>query len=253
MDVHFFAELLSKIKAHRPGLHIKGFTAVELDYMFNKAKMTYREGLSYLKEAGLDSLPGGGAEIFDEKVRAEICGDKCASEQWLEIHQTAHELGMASNATMLYGHIETYEQRADHMNRLRLIQDKTQGFNTFIPLKFRNMDNEMAHIPEVSMIEDLKNYAVSRIFMDNFNHIKAYWPMIGRNTAQVALSFGVDDMDGTIDDSTKIYSMAGSEEQSPTLTTNELVALIAGAGKRPVERDTLYNTINEFPMEVQLA
>lgn len=253
MDVHFFAELLRKIKAHRPGLHIKGFTAVELDYMFNKAKMTYREGLTYLKEAGLDSLPGGGAEIFDEKVRAEICGDKCTSEQWLEIHQTAHELGMASNATMLYGHIETYEQRADHMNRLRLVQDKTQGFNTFIPLKFRNMDNEMAHIPEVSMIEDLKNYAVSRIFMDNFNHIKAYWPMIGRNTAQVALSFGVDDMDGTIDDSTKIYSMAGSEEQSPTLTTNELVALIAGAGKRPVERDTLYNTINEFPMEVQLA
>ena len=246
MDVHYFADLLRQIKAHRPGLHIKGFTAVELDYMFRKAKMNYREGLTYLKAAGLDSLPGGGAEIFDEEVREQICADKCTSAEWLEMHETAHELGMASNATMLYGHIETYAHRAEHMNRLRTLQDKTGGFNTFIPLKFRNGDNEMSHVPEVTMIEDLKNYAISRIFMDNFNHIKAYWPMIGRNTAQTSLNFGVDDMDGTIDDSTKIYSMAGAEEQSPSLTTQELVTMIQEAGKIPVERDTLYNVVKAY-------
>ncbi|MBL0343243.1 MAG: aminofutalosine synthase MqnE [Bacteroidetes bacterium] len=246
MDLEFFADLLRKIKLHRPGLHIKGFTAVELDYMIRKAKMSYKEGLSFLQSAGLDSLPGGGAEIFDEAIREKICADKCSSAQWLEIHETAHQLGMASNATMLYGHIESYAHRVDHMNRLRILQDKTGGFNTFIPLKFRNKDNEMDHVPEVTMIEDLKNYAISRIFMDNFNHIKAYWPMIGRNTAQTSLSFGVDDIDGTIDDSTKIYSMAGSEEQTPSLTTEQLALLITDAGKIPVERDTLYNIIKEY-------
>lgn len=246
MDISFFAELLRKIKAHRPDLHIKGFTAVELDYMIRKAKMDYREGLQFLKEAGLDSLPGGGAEIFDEDIREKICADKCTSEEWLQIHQTAHELGMASNATMLYGHIEDYHHRADHMNRLRELQDQTGGFNTFIPLKFRNKDNEMENVPEVNLIEDLKNYAVSRIFMDNFNHIKAYWPMIGRSTAQLSLSFGVDDVDGTIDDSTKIYSMAGAEEQTPALSTNQLINLIREAGKIPVERDTLYHPIKIF-------
>jgi len=246
MDISFFAELLRKIKAHRPDLHIKGFTAVELDYMIRKAKMDYREGLQFLKEAGLDSLPGGGAEIFDEDIRGKICADKCTSEEWLQIHQTAHELGMASNATMLYGHIEDYHHRADHMNRLRELQDQTGGFNTFIPLKFRNKDNEMENVPEVNLIEDLKNYAVSRIFMDNFNHIKAYWPMIGRSTAQLSLSFGVDDVDGTIDDSTKIYSMAGAEEQTPALSTNQLINLIREAGKIPVERDTLYHPIKIF-------
>lgn len=246
MDIHFFAELLKSIKQHRPDIHIKGFTAVELDYMFRKAKMNYEEGLQYLKNAGLDSLPGGGAEIFDEEIREQICGDKCTSSEWLQMHETAHKSGMASNATMLYGHIESYEHRAEHMNRLRELQDKTNGFNTFIPLKFRNKDNEMANVAEVTMIEDLKNYAVSRIFMDNFNHIKAYWPMIGRNTAQASLSFGVDDIDGTIDDTTKIYSMAGAEEQSPSLTTEQLVSMIRSAGKIPVERDTLYNTIKSW-------
>jgi aminodeoxyfutalosine synthase len=153
---------------------------------------------------------------------------------------------MPSNATMLYGHIENYQHRIDHMERLRKLQDKTGGFNTFIPLKFRNKDNQMSHVAEVSVIEDLKNYAVSRIFMDNFAHLKAYWPMIGRSTAQLSLSFGVDDIDGTIDDSTKIYSMAGSEEQNPSLTTTELVELIKQAGKIPVERDTLYNVIKTY-------
>ncbi|MGL4596153.1 MAG: radical SAM protein, partial [Bacteroidia bacterium] len=176
MDLFFFGDLIRSIKAHRPDLHVKAFTSVELDYMFRKAKMSYTEGLTYLKEQGLESLPGGGAEIFDEVVREAIAGDKCSSEQWLEIHETAHKLGIPSNATMLYGHIETYTHRIDHMNRLRDMQDRTKGFNTFIPLKFRNKENQMSDIAEVSVIEDLKNYAIARIFMDNFGHVKAYWP-----------------------------------------------------------------------------
>jgi aminodeoxyfutalosine synthase len=177
MGIHFFGELIQEIKALRPEIHVKAFTAVELEYMCRKAKMSYKEGLQYLKDCGQNSLPGGGAEIFDEAIRAEICEDKCSTAQWLEIHETAHNLGMPSNATMLYGHIETYAHRIDHMERLRTLQDKTGGFNTFIPLKFRNKDNQMSNIPEVSTIEDLRNYAVSRIYMDNFPHIKAYWPM----------------------------------------------------------------------------
>jgi aminodeoxyfutalosine synthase len=249
MDIHFFAELLRRIKAHRPDLHIKGFTAVELDYMFRKAKLTREEGLRLLNEAGLDSLPGGGAEIFDPVVREQICADKVDADGWLDIHATAHRLGMHSNATLLYGHVEKYEHRIDHMERLRRQQDETGGFNTFIPLKFRNRDNEMSHIPEVTLIEDLKMYAVSRIYMDNFPHLKAYWPMLGRQQAQLTLSYGVNDIDGTIDDSTRIYSMAGSEEQSPTMSTSELVHLIRQAGRTPVERDTLYNIVREFAGE----
>jgi aminodeoxyfutalosine synthase len=153
---------------------------------------------------------------------------------------------MPSNATMLYGHIETFAHRVDHMNRLRELQDKTGGFNTFIPLKFRNKDNQMSHIAEVSVVEDLRNYAIARIFMDNFNHIKAYWPMIGRSTAQISMNFGVDDVDGTIDDSTKIYSMAGAEDKNPALTTEELVELIKQGGRIPAERDTLYNIIKDY-------
>ncbi|MFL5752405.1 MAG: aminofutalosine synthase MqnE [Bacteroidia bacterium] len=246
MGLHYFAGLIQKIKAIRPELHVKAFTAVELEYMCRKAKVSYEEGLKILKDHGQDSLPGGGAEIFDEKIRAEICEDKCTTEQWLEIHETAHRLGMPSNATMLYGHVEKYEHRIDHMERLRKLQDKTKGFNTFIPLKFRNKENQMSDLPEVNVIEDLKNYAVSRIFMDNFNHLKAYWPMIGRSTAQLSLNFGVDDIDGTIDDTTKIYSMAGSEEQSPKLSTEQLVTLIRQAGRSPIERDTIYNTITDY-------
>lgn len=246
MDIHYFADVLKSIKEHRIDLHIKAFTAVELDYMFRKAKMSVEEGLSYLKENGLDSIPGGGAEIFDEAIREKICADKCTSEQWLNIHATAHGLGLKSNATMLYGHYENYTHRIDHMNRLRELQDKTSGFNTFIPLKFRNKDNDMSDVAESTLIEDLKNYSVARIFLDNFNHVKAYWPMIGRQTAQLSQAFGVDDLDGTIDDSTKIYSMAGSEEQNPALTTEQLVDLISQAGFMAVERDTLYNTVKEY-------
>lgn len=253
MDLYYFSDILRQIKAHRPDLHIKGFTAVELHYMFRKAKLSMEDGMKFIHDAGLDSLPGGGAEIFDEEVRNIICNDKCSSEEWLELHGIAHSLGMHSNATMLYGHIENYSHRIDHMDRLRKMQDETGGFNTFIPLKFRNGDNAMSDVPEVSVVEDLKNYAVSRIFLDNFNHIKAYWPMIGRSTAQLSMAFGVDDLDGTIDDTTKIYSMAGAEEQNPSLTTIELVELIRQGGRNPVERDTLYNVVNDYSSEISEA
>ncbi|MBX2920868.1 MAG: aminofutalosine synthase MqnE [Chitinophagaceae bacterium] len=246
MNMHFFMELMRKIKAHRPGLHIKGYTPVELDYMFRKAKISVEEGMKLMQEAGLDSLPGGGAEIFHPEIRRQICDDKVDAEGWLHIHEVAHQLGMHSNATMLYGHIEQYWHRVDHMKRLRDLQDKTGGFNTFIPLKFRNQDNEMSHLPESSVIEDMKVYAVSRLFMDNFPHLKAYWPMLGRQNAQLTLSFGVNDIDGTIDDTTKIYSMAGSEEQKPSMTTEELVSLIKQVKRKPVERDTLYNVIKDY-------
>lgn len=246
MGLHYFANLIKKVKEIRPELHVKAFTAVELEYMCRKAKVSYREGLQILKDHGQNSLPGGGAEIFAEDIRAEICNDKCSSEQWLEIHQTAHEIGMPSNATMLYGHIEKPVHLVDHMNRLRNLQDKTGGFNTFIPLKFRNGNNQMSHIAEVSVIEDLRMYAIARIYMDNFPHLKAYWPMIGRETAQLTLNYGVDDIDGTIDDSTKIYSMAGAEEQSPTMTTDELVNLIKGVGRKPIERDSVYNVLKDY-------
>jgi aminodeoxyfutalosine synthase len=246
MNMEFFLELLRSIKAHRPDLHIKAFTPVELDYMFRKAKLTVQEGMQLAREAGLDSLPGGGAEIFHPEIRKQICDDKVDADGWLTIHRTAHQLGMHSNATLLYGHIEAYHHRIDHMERLRQLQDETGGFNTFIPLKFRNKDNDMQHIPESSIIEDMRMYAVSRLYLDNFPHIKAYWPMLGRQQAQLTLSFGVNDMDGTIDDSTKIYSMAGSEEQSPTMTTAELVQLIRSAGRTPIERGTLYNVVKDY-------
>lgn len=249
MNLEFFVDLLKAIKAHRPELHIKAFTPVELDYMFRKAKVTVEEGMRIAKEAGLDSLPGGGAEIFHPEIRKQICDDKVDAEGWLHIHKATHQLGMHSNATLLYGHIEKYWHRIDHMERLRQLQDETHGFNTFIPLKFRNKDNDMSHVPESSIIEDMKMYAVSRLYLDNFPHIKAYWPMLGRDNAQLMLNFGVNDIDGTIDDTTKIYSMAGSEEQTPSMNTAELVALIKQAGRQPIERGTLYNVIKDYTLE----
>lgn len=246
MDMDYFIELMQKIKAHRPDLHVKAFTAVELDYMFRKAKLTAEEGMKKLHEAGLDSLPGGGAEIFAPEIREEICADKVDAEGWLKIHEIAHNLGMHSNATMLYGHIEKYEHRIDHMRRLRELQDKTKGFNTFIPLKFRNFDNDMSNVTESSHPEDMRLYAIARIYLDNFPHLKAYWPMLGRENAQLSLAFGVNDIDGTIDDTTKIYSMAGSEEQNPAMNTEELVTLIKQAKRKPIERDTLYNVIKDY-------
>ena len=253
LTLSFFLDLMRAIKAHRPELHIKAFTPVELDYMFRKAKVSIQEGMRLAHEAGLDSLPGGGAEIFHPDVRTIICDDKVDANGWLEIHQTAHELGMHSNATLLYGHIEKYEHRVDHMERLRQLQDQTKGFNTFIPLKFRNKDNAMHDVPESTMLEDLKMYAISRLYLDNFPHIKAYWPMLGRQVAQLTLSYGVNDIDGTIDDTTKIYSMAGSEEQNPAMTTLELVRLIKQAKRTPIERGTLYNVIQDFSLVDEAA
>ncbi|TJZ62831.1 aminofutalosine synthase MqnE [Sphingobacterium olei] len=245
-NLAFYAEFFKRCKEHRPDLHIKGLTPVEYYYIFKKAKLSHYEGMKYLHECGLDSMPGGGAEIFHPEVREKIAHDKCTADQWLDIHEQAHKLGMHTNATMLYGHIEEFWHRVDHMERLRKQQDKTGGFQTFIPLKFRNKDNQMEHVPEVSVIEDLRNYAIARIYLDNFSHIKAYWAMISRETAQLSLAFGVDDIDGTLDDTTKIYSMAGAEEQTPAMSTKELVQLIKNVGRHPIERDTLYNVVTDY-------
>ena len=246
LTLGFFLDLMRAIKAHRPDLHIKAFTPVELEYMFRKANVSTEEGMRLAHEAGLDSLPGGGAEIFHPSIRNIICADKATADQWLEIHKTAHKLGMHSNATLLYGHIEKYEHRVDHMERLRQLQDETKGFNTFIPLKFRNEGNDMSDVPESTLANDLKMYAVSRLYLDNFPHLKAYWPMLGRQSAQLTLSYGVNDIDGTIDDTTKIYSMAGSEEQTPAMTTEQLVNLIKQVKRQPIERGTLYNVIQDY-------
>jgi aminodeoxyfutalosine synthase len=245
-DVPFYQELFARIRAHRPELHIKALTPVEYHYIFKKSKIDYATGMRLMQEAGLDSIPGGGAEIFDPEIRDLISKDKCTADQWLAIHEEWHKLGARSNATMLYGHIEQYKHRVDHMERLRQLQDKTGGFQTFIPLKFRNKDNQMSHVPEVSVIEDLRNYAVARIYLDNFDHIKAYWAMISRTTAQLSLNFGVDDIDGTLDDTTKIYSMAGAEEQHPGMSTKQVVELIKHVGRQPIERDTLYNVVTDY-------
>jgi len=245
-DVPFYMELFSRIKAHRPELHVKALTPVEYHYIFKKARLDYATGMRMMKEAGLESMPGGGAEIFHPEVRDQIAKDKCTADQWLQIHEEWHKLGMRSNATMLYGHIEEYKHRVDHMERLRQLQDKTGGFQTFIPLKFRNKDNQMSNVAESTVIEDLRNYAIARIYLDNFDHIKAYWAMISRTTAQLSLNFGVDDIDGTLDDTTKIYTMAGAEEQKPGMSTRELVELIKQAGRYPIERDTLYHVITDY-------
>ncbi len=245
-DLKFYTELFQQIKQHRAALHIKALTPVEYHYIFKKGKVSYAEGMKLMKEAGLDSMPGGGAEIFHPEIRDQIAGGKCSGEEWLQIHEEWHKLGMRSNATMLYGHIEKFKHRVHHLEELRKLQDRTGGFQTFIPLKFRNKGNQMSHIAESTTLEDLRNYAISRIYLDNFDHIKAYWPMIGRVTAQLSLAFGVDDIDGTIDDTTKIYTMAGSEEQNPALSTEELVKLIRRVGRKPIERDTLYNVVTDY-------
>ena len=244
-DIHYYADMLRDIKKRYPHLHIKAFTAVELDHMIAKAGLSLEEGLALLKKSGLDSIPGGGAEIFDPDIRRILCSEKSTGEKWITVHKATHKTGLPSNATMLYGHIETYRQRINHLQKLRELQDETGGFNAFIPLKFRNANNEFSHIAEIPHIEDLRNYAVSRIYLDNFAHIKAYWPMIGKEIAQLALSFGADDIDGTIDDTTKIYSMAGVKEKNK-LTVDEMLDLIRKAGKQPAERDSVYNVLKTF-------
>lgn len=245
-DVHYFGKLFKSFKEIRPDIHIKAFTAVEISHICKKAKLSIEDGLKALKEYGLDSIPGGGAEIFDEEVRQQVCPHKDTAEQWLNIHKTAHQIGIKSNATILYGHIENTAHRIDHLNRLRELQDETKGFNVFIPLKFKNKNNELSYLPETSIVDDLKMFAISRIYLDNFNHIKAYWPMLGRDVAQLSLSFGVDDLDGTINDTTKIYSLAGAEDQQPSMTSVQMVDLIKSVHKVPVERDSVYNVVRMY-------
>ena len=244
-DIFYYADLIKRVHEARPLLHIKAYTAIEIEYMAKKSGLNYETGLQLLKEAGLNSLPGGGAEIFDDKIREQICGKKSTTEAWLEIHETAHKLGIPTNATILYGHVEQFEHRIYHMELLRQLQDRTGGFNAYIPLKFKNRNNEMSYIGEVSLVEDLRNYAVSRIYLDNIAHLKAYWPMIGKELAALSLTFGVDDLDGTINDSTKIYSLAGAGDQNPSLSSEEIRQLILKAGRVPAERDSVYNIIAE--------
>lgn len=244
-DIDYYCNLIREVKNIIPGIVVKAFTAVEIEYMINKAGLTLKAGLEKLKAAGLESIPGGGAEIFDEELRAKICPEKTASSKWLEIHKTAHQLGISTNATILYGHLETYAQRIDHLTRLRTLQDETHGFSAFIPLKYRHENNSLSNIGEVPLLEDLKNYAISRIFLDNFPHIKAYWVMSGLETTRLALQYGADDIDGTVNDSTKIYTMAGVEGK-PVMTVEQIVDLIKSENLIPVERDTFYNEIKVY-------
>ena len=244
-DIDYYCNLIREVKNIIPGIVVKAFTAVEIEYMINKAGLTLKAGLEKLKAAGLESIPGGGAEIFDEELRAQICPEKTKSAKWLEIHKAAHQLGISTNATILYGHLETYAQRIDHLNRLRSLQDETHGFSAFIPLKYRHENNSLSNIGEVPLLEDLKNYAISRIFLDNFPHIKAYWVMSGLETTRLALQYGADDIDGTVNDSTKIYTMAGVGGK-PVMTVEQIVSLIKNENLIPVERDTFYNEIKVY-------
>jgi aminodeoxyfutalosine synthase len=241
--VEYGEELCRAVKESRPEIHVKAFTAVEISFFARKSGISVVESLERLKAAGLDSLPGGGAEIFDPEVRRRIAGGKAPAHQWLEVHEAAHRLGLRSNATMLYGHVEEHRHRVDHMERLRDLQDRTGGFMSFIPLRYRNENNGMSHIPEATPEEDLRTFAVARLFLDNIPHLKAYWVMLGIPQAQAALDWGVDDLDGTVDDSTRIYSMAGAEEKSPVLSSDRIRRLIREKGRVPTERDSWYRPL----------
>ncbi len=239
----YYSEMLKAVRRVRPGVHLKAFSAIEISYMARFDNLTTAQVLQKLVNAGLDSIPGGGAEIFDPEIRNKICPEKDSAEEWLTVHRTAHKINIPTNATMLYGHAEEYNHRVDHLIQLRELQDATNGFQAFIPLKYRNANNPMSVFGEVPSTEDLRNYAVSRIILTNIPHIKAYWPMIGRETAQISQSFGVDDLDGTINDSTSIYTIAGSSEVKPEMSADQIRILIAEAGFIPLERDSLYNPV----------
>jgi aminodeoxyfutalosine synthase len=237
----YYLEMLRGFKRIRPGIHLKCFTAVEIAFFADLYKRTDEQVLRELKAAGLDSLPGGGAEIFAERVRRKICHDKCGSDRYLEIHKLAHRLGLRTNVTMLYGHIETREERVDHMLRARAVQDETGGFQAFIPLAFHPDNNQMRKLPAPSATETLRVHAVSRLMLDNIPHVKAFWIATGVEVAQIALWFGVDDLDGTVQEE-KIYHMAGARTPE-AMTTHNIRRLIRVAGRDPVERDTLYNVV----------
>jgi aminodeoxyfutalosine synthase len=237
----YYTELLRGFKRIRPDVHLKCFTAVEIAFFADLYGKSDEQVLVELREAGLESLPGGGAEIFAERVRRKIANDKCGTERYLEIHRTAHRMGMRSNVTMLYGHIETAEERVDHMLRARQLQDETGGFQAFIPLAFHPDNNQMRKLPAPSAADTLRVHAVSRLMLDNIPHVKAFWIATGVEVAQVSLWFGVDDLDGTVQEE-KIYHMAGARTPE-AMTTREISRLIVAAGRQPVERDTFYNVI----------
>ena len=239
----YYLELLRGFKRIRPGIHLKCFTAVEIAFFADLYGKTDKQVLRELMEAGLDSLPGGGAELFAERVRRKICHDKCDGTRWLEIHRTAHRLGLRSNVTMLYGHIETPAERVDHMLRARRLQDDTGGFQAFIPLAFHPDNNQMRKLPAPPATETLRVHAVARLMLDNIPHVKAFWIATGVDVAQTALWFGVDDLDGTVQEE-RIYHMAGAPTPE-AMTPAEISRLIRAAGRTPVERDTLYNVVSQ--------
>jgi aminodeoxyfutalosine synthase len=243
LPFEYYTELLRGYKRIRPGIHLKCFTAVEIAFFADLYKKTDEQVLRELMDAGLDSLPGGGAEIFAARVRKKICDDKCGSDRYLEIHRTAHRLGMRTNVTMLYGHIETYAERVDHMMRCRDLQDETGGFQAFIPLAFHPDNNQMRKLPAPGGADTLRTHAVARLMCDNIPHVKAFWIATGVDIAQAALWFGVDDLDGTVQEE-KIYHMAGSSTPEG-MTTAELTRLVRAAGREPLERDTFYRVVND--------
>lgn len=242
LSFDFYLEMIRALKARCPQVHLKAFTMVEIGYFARQTRRPVREILLALKEAGVDSLPGGGAEIFDPRVRKVICDHKTSGQQWLQIARTAHEIGLRSNATMLYGHIESEEERVDHLLALRSLQDETRGFVAFIPLAFHPANTALSHLPGPTGFDDLKNIAISRLLLDNFDHIKAYWVMLTPRVAQIALRFGADDIDGTVVEE-KIYHDAGATTDQYTPRA-ELERLIRAAGRVPVERDTLYRPVD---------
>ncbi len=239
----YYLDLLRGFKRIRPDVHLKCFTAVEIAFFADLYGRTDEQVLRELMGAGLDSLPGGGAEVFAERVRRKICHDKCGADRYLDIHRTAHRLGMRTNVTMLYGHIETHEERVDHMLRARALQDETAGFQAFIPLAFHPDNNQMRKLPAPTAAETLRVHAVARLMLDNVPHIKAFWIATGVETAQTALWFGVDDLDGTVQEE-QIYHMAGARTPE-ALTTDDISGLIRVAGRDPIERDTLYNVVTQ--------
>lgn len=241
-DLDTYCAMIRRVKRALPHVTVKAYTAVEIFYMIRNDGISIVEGLRRLKEAGMECIPGGGAEIFDAELRKKICPEKCSSEEWLAVHRAAHNMGIPTNCTMLYGHIETLEQRIDHLERLRNLQDEAPGFDAFIPLKYHSRGNRLSEAGECSVEDDLRTIAISRLFLDNIPHIKAYWVSYGKATTEMALAFGADDIDGTIGDTTKIYSMAGGVER-PTMSVEELEEMVRGVGFIPIERDSHYNRV----------
>ncbi|HSF24482.1 MAG TPA: aminofutalosine synthase MqnE [Blastocatellia bacterium] len=245
LQFDYYTSLLSELKRNFPGMHLKAFTMVELDHLARTCRMTDEQVIDGLIAAGLDSCPGGGAEIFRDPTRSQICAHKTTGERWLELARKVHERGIHTNATMLYGHVESHEDRVDHLVKLRDLQDQTSGFLCFIPLAFHPQGTDLAHLPGPSAIDSLKTIAVSRLMLDNVPHIKAYWVMLGKNIAQVALRFGADDLDGTINRGGSLMESYLAEGHDNQLTRAEIEELIRGAGRIPIERDTLYNPVGE--------